>query len=76
MVTVIITFGIILFVVFIMSIGLILGRKPISGGSCCDGARQNAECAGCEKYEKSGCPPQSSVYPRRDSADAVQGIEI
>jgi hypothetical protein len=61
MVTVFITFGLILFVVFIMSIGVIFGRKPISGGSCggCEGLKDDC-AAGCEKYEKNGPPPQCS----------------
>jgi hypothetical protein len=62
MATLLITFGIILVVVGLMSIGVIFGRKPISGGSCCDKAGMNGECAGCEKNGKNRKPgPCSEV---------------
>jgi hypothetical protein len=54
MVSLLITWGIIVFVVFIMSIGVIFGRKPLSEGSCHDGSGMNAKCAGCEKHETGG----------------------
>jgi hypothetical protein len=56
--TVLITFGIVLFVVLAMSIGVLLGRKPISEGSCCEGSNLKPECAGCERLEKDSRPPQ------------------
>ncbi|MDR1238839.1 MAG: hypothetical protein LBK27_01875 [Treponema sp.] len=55
--TVLISFGIVLVVVLGMSIGVLLGRKPLSEGGCCDGSGTKAECAGCEKYDKNGPPP-------------------
>jgi hypothetical protein len=69
MVTTLITFGIILLVVLMMSIGVILGRKPISGGTCGGKPDLKTGCAGCEKYEKDG---RSTGCPGRDTADAVQ----
>ncbi|MDR1278834.1 MAG: hypothetical protein LBK02_08790 [Treponema sp.] len=56
MATLLITFGVILVVVGLMSVGVIFGRKPISGGSCCDKAGPDAGCAGCEKNGKNGPP--------------------
>jgi hypothetical protein len=60
--TVLISFGIILFVVLIMSVGVLFGRKPLSEGSCCNGEGQKTECADCEKYGKAGplqCPKET-----------------
>ncbi|MDR2258382.1 MAG: hypothetical protein LBE14_04440 [Treponema sp.] len=57
MVTLLITFGLILFVVCIMSIGVIAGRKPISGGGCggCESLKNDC-AAGCKKFEKTARP--------------------
>jgi hypothetical protein len=76
MVTMSITFGLILLVVFMMSIGVILGRKPISGGSCCDSQSLKAECAGCKKHEKNGRPLGSPLCSGRNAADAAGRAKI
>jgi hypothetical protein len=47
--TLLISFGIILFVVLIMAVGVIFGRRPLAGG-CCDDKERKADCAGCVKH--------------------------
>ncbi|MDR2210210.1 MAG: hypothetical protein LBO65_01890 [Spirochaetaceae bacterium] len=54
MAAVMISFGIILVVMVLMSMGLFFGRRPLSGGSC--GGEDPAGCAGCEKYGKDAGP--------------------
>jgi hypothetical protein len=61
MATVLVSFGLILCVVLIMSVGVLFGRKPLSGGSCGNGEDRKPECAECEKYGQNGqvrCPGQ------------------
>jgi hypothetical protein len=55
MATLLITFGLILAVVLFMAVGVMFGRKPLSGG-CCDSETPNPDCAVCEKQGKNGSP--------------------
>jgi hypothetical protein len=53
MTTILITFGLILAVVGMMSLGVIFGRKPLSHENCggCEGLKDDC-AAGCTKFEK------------------------
>jgi hypothetical protein len=58
MATLLISFGLVLLAVLFMAVGVVFGRKPLSGGCGEDGAQKD-DCAGCEKYGKknpSPCP--------------------
>ncbi|GHT89737.1 hypothetical protein FACS1894101_0870 [Betaproteobacteria bacterium] len=69
MVTFFVTFGIIVFLVFIMTIGVLFGRKPIAG-SCGGYENLNMKCAiGC----KTPCEKRLAAEARaRAEAEAKQ----
>jgi hypothetical protein len=54
MTTLLMTFGLILLAMALLSAGLIFGGKPMRGGSCCDKADPEKGCAGCEKRGDAG----------------------
>jgi hypothetical protein len=55
MTTILITFGLILAAVGMMSLGVIFGRKPMSKENCggCEGLKDDC-AAGCTKFENIG----------------------
>jgi hypothetical protein len=55
MATLLITFGVILLAVLFMAVGVVFGRKPLSGG-CCDKGDGKTDCAVCEKQGENGSP--------------------
>ncbi|MDR2314315.1 MAG: hypothetical protein LBE02_07250 [Spirochaetaceae bacterium] len=71
MATLLITFGLIFFVICIMSVGVIFGRKPLSERGCGGCESPDGDCAaGCKKYgegDLSSGGPQSggpSGFPK------------